>query len=556
MIKKPTDRKDKKPLIKDVNNNVNLQVLLNLFKNGQVDEAIALTQQDLLKHPNHPSLHNFLGVCLSRKEQLENAAISFKTAVDLNPVIIDHIKNLYLSYVKLGRQSEAEQVISDADVALNHSNVEIKVALGEIMMLKGNINAALLHFNSAQKLDGNDIKLRILKGLCLERIGAFDAAKTTYIGSDEPLSLQLDLRELLGSLYGKQGFKNLAIELLMSVINENPNRSSAYRNISKFLNFNEEESFLTEIELKVGKEKKIIALIDLNFALAKAYNDIGNKEYCFAALKSANDLQKTLQPFSIGNERRAWTAIKNINLPVNRGGKYLNRFPQMVFVVGMPRSGTSLIEQILSQHPEILAGGEQEIVPTLMARYDVLTSELTAEKLNKIVDDYAAHIALFKTKKGIFVDKLPNNYRWIKFLKYLFPTSRFIYLKRDPIAACWSNYFHYFKAKGMRYATDLQNIADYYQLHEEIMKTWKTKYPADIYEIQYELFTENYHEGIINLLNFLSLEIVEECFSHSGSDRVVNTASSLQAREKVYTGSSEKWKTYEAYLGDLVKRFS
>ena len=536
--------------------NVNLERVLTLFKTGEVDEAIEITQRYLREHPQHPSLHNFLGVCLTRKMQFERAALSFKMAVDLNPTVISHIKNLFLSYHKLGRQSEAEQVLKDADKALNERNCDIKVALGEVMSRKGDINSALEYYNDAQKLDAQNIKLRLLKGLLLEKIYAFEDAENTYIGDDEPLELQLDLRELLANLYGKMGRRSDAINLFKSIINENPSRASAYRNLSKFLNFREEKDFLKEIELAISTETKTTELIDLNFALAKAYDDRNDTEKCFTSLKTANDLQNKISAFNIENERSAFEVIKNKNFPLTLDRSYLGEFPEMVFVVGMPRSGTSLIEQILSRHPQIFAAGEQEIVPTLMAKYGVLNADVSNDTYEKLIADYCSHISLFNSQKRIFLDKLPNNYRWIKFLKFIFPDSRFIYLKRNPIAVCWSNYFHYFKSKGMSYSTNLYDIAEYYQLHEEIMDTWKMQFSEDIFEIEYETFTENYRTGVTDLLNFLHLEPAEECYSHHESDRVVNTASSLQARSKIFTGSSEKWKKYECYLTDLITRFN
>jgi hypothetical protein len=148
-------------------------------------------------------------------------------------------------------------------------------------------------------------------------------------------------------------------------------------------------------------------------------------------------------------------------------------------------------------------------------------------------------------------DKMPLNFRWIGFILSVLPDAKIIHVKRDARATCWSVFKHYFSTTGNGYAHDLNDLAEYYKMYHDLMAFWHARYPGRLHDIQYENLTLNQEHETRNLMSYLGLEWQDQCLEFHKNSRPVKTASSMQVREKLYTGSSENWRKYASYLGDL-----
>ena len=219
------------------------------------------------------------------------------------------------------------------------------------------------------------------------------------------------------------------------------------------------------------------------------------------------------------------------------------------------RSGTSLVEQILSTHSEVYGAGELEdmgkiIGPQLSSCSD---GSLKFENfIRGIHEDYYAVLRELNVSEKIVIDKMPINFLWIGFIISAFPNAKIVHLSRDPVATCWSIYKNYFSGSGNGYAYDMNDLAAYYKLYIDLMVFWKERYSDRIYDLHYESLTENQEQETRKLLDYCGLKWEERCLDFHKTKREVKTVSAIQVRKKMYKGSSEVWKRYKKHLTPLI----
>ena len=226
----------------------------------------------------------------------------------------------------------------------------------------------------------------------------------------------------------------------------------------------------------------------------------------------------------------------------------------------MPRSGTSLVEQIISSHHLVHGAGElnnfKNIVTPFLNNYiNKVSKTITEDNLLEVRNGYIQSLSDLKTSKKIITDKMPVNFRLIGLILAAFPEAKIIHTLRDPVATCWSNYKHYF-ANENGFTFNQQDLAKFFKLYTEMMDFWHKLFPGQIYDLTYEKLTKNQKEETKALLNYCDLDWDEDCLNFHKNERAVHTASASQVRQKMYQGSSEAWKKYEAYLKPLIDGLS
>jgi len=234
---------------------------------------------------------------------------------------------------------------------------------------------------------------------------------------------------------------------------------------------------------------------------------------------------------------------------------------QPIFIVGMPRSGTSLVEQIIASHHAVYGAGElttlsnlvEPIVKNHLAKDNY---QLPEKAFLSIRQQYLDALSVFNVPEDIITDKLPLNFQYIGFILSAFPEAKIVHLQRDARATCWSIYKHYFSSTGNGWAYNLDDLAGFYGLYTDLMDFWHQTFPGKIYDLCYEDLTTNQEEETRKLLEYCELDWDENCLNFHTNKRAVKTVSALQVREKMYQGSSEAWKKHEAYLQPLIKALS
>ena len=219
-----------------------------------------------------------------------------------------------------------------------------------------------------------------------------------------------------------------------------------------------------------------------------------------------------------------------------------------IFIVGMPRSGTTLVEQIISSHSKVTGAGELNFAAQFGAAIATGVNEANNQSLLDFRHNYLNELQSVSNGNLIVIDKMPQNFRYIGLLAAAFPEAKIVHVKRDPRATCWSNFRQYFTTNGIGYCYSLDDVVSYYKLYIDLMKFWQSEYSDRIYNLDYEKLTMDQENETRKLIRHLKINWEDACLSPQKNKRRVRTVSQQQVRQKVYKGSSEAWRKYEPFL--------
>ena len=226
----------------------------------------------------------------------------------------------------------------------------------------------------------------------------------------------------------------------------------------------------------------------------------------------------------------------------------------------MPRSGTSLVEQIISSHHKVYGGGELTFLKDIIEskvmgklNYKDLKNMKNFETfLNNIDKEYYNKISLIDNSNKVFTDKTPLNFKYIGFIRNIFPNSKIINCERNSLDVCWSNYKNYF-GENLPFSNNLKDLGNYYNLYRDLTKFWKKIFPNEIYELNYNNLIENSESEIRNILKFCNLEWDPNCLRHEKNKKTIKTASATQARNSINKSGLNTHKPFKKYLDDLSR---
>ena len=315
-----------------------------------------------------------------------------------------------------------------------------------------------------------------------------------------------------------------------------------------------------EISLLFDKHKKQTSA-QLEFAVARVLEKQGDFKTAWACYVAGNAAQKQIS----GEEPRqtkAWlrkTAESFAGNVLNRNRPSYPMDSTPVFIVGLPRTGSTLVEQILASHPEVEATAElpylRELADTAL-HSPLPIDRLPADRLAGLGQQYLEATRIHRPKGApYFIDKLPENFANVGFMHLMFPRALVVDVRRGALATCVAN-FRQFYAAGKAYAYDLDDLADIYALYLEIMHNWDTLLPGSVVRVEYEKLVTETEPQIRRILNSLGLPWDDRCLHFHQSDRVVATASSEQVRRPIYSDSLAYWRRYEPWLGDIRDRLA
>jgi tetratricopeptide (TPR) repeat protein len=302
----------------------------------------------------------------------------------------------------------------------------------------------------------------------------------------------------------------------------------------------------------------------LCFALGKALEDRGEYAESFAFYERGNALKKTecrYRPEPLERNARLQAAVCTREFFAARQG-FGCPDPSPIFIVGLPRSGSTLIEQILSSHSRVEGTMELADIPRLVQdlrgreqtdsapRYPGVLADLGAQEFMRVGEKYLDDTRLYRKGKPFFIDKMPNNFRHLGLIHLLLPNAKIIDARRDPIACCFSNYKQLF-ASGQQFTYSIEDIARYYRMYEELMAHWNEALPGRILRIQHEDVVDDLAGNVRRLLEFCELEFETACLEFYKTERTVHSASSEQVRRPIYREGVDQWRHYEPWLGPL-----
>ena len=333
----------------------------------------------------------------------------------------------------------------------------------------------------------------------------------------------------------------------------------------KTYKFNDEEIMqlekMTQDEFINDNEK-----IYMSFALGKAFEDRGEYDKSFRNYQNGNSLKKEFTKFDLklfDEECKNQKEVCTRDLFDSKANWGLET-KEPIFVLGLPRVGSTLIEQILASHsmveathelPNILALSHKlnlRKVQEKTSRYPEILLSLSAPQLKMIGEQYIKDAEIFRTNKPFFIDKMPNNFRHIGLIKLILPNAKIIDIRRNSMSACFSCYKQLF-AEGQEFTYDFGDLAGYYNNYVELMEHWNQVLPNQILSIKYEDLVNDFENSVNKILNYCNLDFEDECLSFYKNKRSVRTPSSEQVRQPIYKKGLDYWKNYDVYLGDLKR---
>lgn len=517
-------------LLKSFKDSTFLKTILGseLKKQGKLKQAGEFFSQCVDQQPNNKAYLNNYGNILIELQKNVDAIQIFRRAIAIDPNYANAHVGLGLTLHNIFRYEEAKDSFNVA--------VSLDEYSAHAYFCRGNTNLSL-HMNEEARFDY--LKAIALKpqnppaynnlGTCLTHLGLFDAAAQSYRTAIDQKS---DYAEPFYNLMNVKGVDFDAGELAdVLVLCDDPKSSEADK-------------------------------MYLHFALGKHFEKHERYEESFLHYNAGNEIRKKSSDYDFKNDLKlfksvktdVWGRLKSFE-PIHSDTK------KPVFIIGMPRSGTSLVEQIIASHSEVYGAGELEFLAHSVKIADKAQQDGNFGPNNKndimgpfkvIRDRYMQRVNKIEFNEKFFTDKMPLNFRWVGHIINSFPNAKIICTDRDPVAVCWSIYKMNFASDGNGYATDLSVIGQYYKQYEALMRFWEKTFPGKILTVNYEQLTENPRETIQTMLNFVGVKWEEECLNFHDNKRPVNTASAAQIREKIYSGSSLKWKNYESKLTDLT----
>ena len=567
--------------------------------NGQLgifDEAVHCLQESVRLQPNSPQVHYGLGMGLSKLGRFSEAEACFKSALQFNPGNVQAILELAITELSQNKLSEAEthfsevvdhdpkslkalmglgrvyQSMNKSTLAVNYYKnvleINPKIAsahhhLGTMYMNQGQTDLAEAAYKKALMIEPNNIAVHMEIGQMYLRTNkinnarvAFDKAHVIQPGNLDAIVGIAQLEEQTGDVqaaydriaqYLDKGVVHVDMGILFSRICKHYGRCE---DAIAYL-----EKILADSDNNKTRKCKI------NFALGKLYDQLGKYDKAFLCYQEGN-AQSSDTFNQIEHKGCIDTLIKtcdwNFFISAPNSTQTTER---PVFIVGMPRSGTTLTEQILCSHPDVFGAGEIITFPAIIKNlpeylgtatvYPENLRNLQPEILDTLSAIYLNEISELDHKALRVIDKTLANFLYLGLISLMFPNARIIHCKRDPRDTCLSIYFQNFD-ESHNYATRLENLGFYYKEYECVMQHWKSLLKIPIYEVQYEELVQNQEKISRELIEFVGLEWDERVLNFHETKRSVVTASYDQVRQKMYTRSTQRWKNYEKHIGKLV----
>lgn len=563
-----------------------LNLAKSFHKNGELQNAKKLYKEILKVNPNSADANHYLGVFYFNKSKFDKsldlinksisldtnnakfyvnkgnlllemlcyteAEVCFHKAISLDKHLEDAYIGISILYFKINKINKSKNFILSV-LKTNQNNIRALTLLARIYSVENDLINAINLFNKVISLDKTNVEAINDRGVIFQRLGDYENALKDYesvIKTEPDYAICHNNR---GVILKSQNKINEAKKSFQKAINIDQNYIEAYKNyfsVTKVFPSDPNIEKINKIFLNNNLSSKNKIWIHLTFVnIESSYKNYHN---VFKHLSLANKIKLKSCNFMITKHKEK---IEKIRSYFN--DKYLpfqvekNIKVRPIFIIGMPRSGTTLIEQIISSHSKVHGAGELNYLDNLISYGELKFNFEKSKNFNFIRKNYLNKIMKLSNKKYV-TDKNPLNFLNVGYISSAIPEAKIIHIHRNPMAVCWSNFFNYFPSKSMEYSFELTSIANYYAEYVSLMKFWENLFPSKIYNIIYENLVEDFEFEVKKLINFLDLGMEEEVNLFYQNQRIIKTASNMQVRKPIYRGSSDEWKNYKLYLKPVM----
>ena len=568
-----------------------------LFDSEEYEEAILMQNTALSLNPNClPALNN-LGSIYHKLKDYNQAIIFYNKVLSINPQYLESMNNLGTSYTFTEDYDSAKKYFAQV-LKSQPQNFETLTNLGQVFFSENNYHQAEILFRRALQInpkfnkavlglastldesnftkeaivllenysDSQDTDILVKLAELYNSSGRNTDAKKildSLINNESKTSAQL----LLAQIYTEEGDDELAKNLIHNVLTIDPKDRSAlcvYISNNKITSLNDPHlTRLIDIQ-----ENEIIYTADekisIHYALGKAFDDI-------------HEYDRAFHHFQQGAQIKS----QKIDYDAKKSSEYINRIIAVfskdnitkwkqctaslshrpIFILGMPRSGTTLTEQIIASHSSVFGGGElsffQDHLKHFMGEneneYPEMMMDLDAHSINTLAEMYLQSISKLNSDMLFLTDKMPNNYLVLGLIAIAFPQAKIIHTQRNPYDTCLSNFTRLFKKDAQPASYNLSDLSQSYNDYHQLMNHWRNVLPENtFYELEYERLVNDIDAESRKLLDYCQLDWEDGCLEFYKLKRSVRTASVNQVRKPIYKSSVARWKNYEAHLQDLV----
>ncbi len=508
-------------------------ILVNLYNSKKFNEAVQKGKILIKKFPTQLVFYNATALSYSSLGENDEALRILKEGLNLKPNDIFVLNNLGLINSNINKNKISREYLNKA-ISINANFLDALINLGNLDLKEGKTEQAKENYVKALKLSkqsSSDETINMALGNLNQQTGEFDAALENYkiINKLNPLNTAAD---------------------------------KAISTIHKYKNSNDPH-FLS-MKNKISKIKDQNDLKSLYFGLGKACEDFKEFQEAFKYLSLGNLIMDKQLQYNVEDDKKLFLEIKRIFKKIKiESIKPLKE--KIIFILGMPRSGTTLVEQIISSHKDVHGSGELNYMTEAIESFsrnkenknlrlwkifkDI--TQIDFEDLKKMQIEYSEKLRLHDFKNKIITDKAPLNFRWIGFIKIIFPNSKIIHCNRNPMDICFSNYKNSFSAGSLGFCYSLDKLGQFFNLYKDLMLFWDDKFKGQIYQLSYENLINNKEEEVKKLLDFCELNWDESCLNPHQNKKAVATASLAQVRSPIYKSSIEKWRNFEFGLDKL-----
>ena len=492
-----------------------ISILIKKFEVGKFEDVIN-DSIVILKKNDNDFLWNLLGLSFQNIQQLDKSIDCFDNAFNLNSKNFSALNNAGLSYKKLRNYPKAEEYLLKS-LEINQKYINPLVNMGNIKNETYFLDDAISYYKKALKLNNNLPLIHLNISSVYQSINKIKEAKEHLkkaISIDETFTIA---DQKLTTLE-KYDEKNLHLNLMLSKLEK----------------------------LSLSDNQKIY----LYFGLNKVYKDLKNYEKSFHYLKIGNRLQRQTLKYDISKHQSLAKKIKSLFSQIDFNEYKKNDGENNIFILGMPRSGTTLIERILSSHSNVSSISEANFIPEKVHKH--IDKEFLNTNFN---DDYNNFVKTFNIKNDIIVDKTLTNFWYLGFIKIFFPKAKIIHVSRNPKDNCLSIYENLFDyPEGWN--SDQNELAEYYLIYKDMMEFWNKMFKGTIFNIKYEDLILDPETKIKEIIKYCKLSWEKNCLDFHKNDNPIKTVSFNQANKPIYKSSINKYELYKKELNTLFSKLS
>ena len=503
-----------------------IQVLINNFNANNNKFVISKTKNFLKKFPQAAILYNLLGSSYQKIGEQNEAIRVFNAGLRIDPNNTSFSNNLGNSYKYLLNYEKAEIIFSEI-IKKNPQYINAYINLGNLKRDLNKFDEAINLYEQANKISKDNHIILYLLALAHQGIGNFE----------------------------------VAIKYAKKVLSLKHNFTKADYLISQSMKYQNDSWHYKEM-LKKTEDNNFDSMekINLYFSLAKANEDINKIQDSFKFLKLGNTLSKTINKYDLNKDKKLFENIKKKFKDIDIQSFRSNEPNKIIFVLGMPRSGTSLVEQIISAHDNVIGGGEMPILPHIIKKNFLENNLLKDNTINKAINNpyerqnisnqYENYINYFNIDEKYIIDKSLLNFFWIGFIKIFFPNAKIIHCFREPKNNCLSMYKNLFE-ESLKFSYNEDDLIGFYKMYQDLMKFWQFEKNIDLINVSYENLIANNESEIKRIIKECELSWSDKCLLHHKNKNPIKTMSTSQARKPIYKTSVNSFDKYKIFLNKI-----